>query len=193
MCKSLNIYVGVCTASIALFTELEIVVDMISIGTLLVFYLVANALIYRRYVITNNNSPLHTLMFLFLLSSTSIGFSLSWKLKQQWWGLPFFGGSMITITALFHYMVPGMPQSTEWSVPLMPWPAAMSIFLNLFLMTTLQKLSLQRFGIWACLITLFYVLYGVHSTYEAEEMKGTVDELNPNAATQQTKIGIELL
>lgn len=183
---------GAFTASIALFTELEIVVDMVNLCTLLVFYLVANALIYRRYVITVNNPPFHTLLFLSLLSCSSIAFSLSWKLKQ-WWGLPLFGGIMIIITACFHYFVPYPNQPSKWSVPFMPWPAAMSIFLNVFLMTTLKKLSLQRFGVWSCLIILFYVLYGVHSTYRAEEMGMDAGGVNPNSSAQQTKLDIQLL
>ncbi|RVW50848.1 Cationic amino acid transporter 6, chloroplastic [Vitis vinifera] len=183
---------GAFTASIALFTELEIVVDMVNLCTLLVFYLVANALIYRRYVITVNNPPFHTLLFLSLLSCSSIAFSLSWKLKQ-WWGLPLFGGIMIIITACFHYFVPYPSQPSKWSVPFMPWPAAMSIFLNVFLMTTLKKLSLQRFGVWSCLIILFYVLYGVHSTYRAEEMGMDAGGVNPNSSAQQTKLDIQLL
>ncbi|KAH9317549.1 hypothetical protein KI387_019318, partial [Taxus chinensis] len=45
-----SIFLGICTAVIALFTDLEILVNLICIGTLLVFYMVANALVYRRYV-----------------------------------------------------------------------------------------------------------------------------------------------
>lgn len=184
--------VGLCTATIALFTELTIVMDMISLGTLLVFYLVANALIYRKYVMISHNPPSHTFLYLFLLSSCAIGFSISWKLKLQLWSLLLLGGSMIIITALFHYMVPCLRQDTQWSVPFMPWPAAMSVFLNVFLMTTLKALAFQRFGIWACLITLFYVLYGVHSTYQGEEFEMGVNEVNPNSLTLQPKVDIQV-
>ncbi|KAG9452532.1 hypothetical protein H6P81_005436 [Aristolochia fimbriata] len=198
-----TIFLGICTASIALFTELEIVIEMISIGTLLVFYLVANALVYYRYVMKGSSShPIATLLFLLLLSILSLGFSLSWKLlkvsEERWWWLALLGGASIIITAIFHYWVV-LPshinnindhqyhcdhQSTitqssvaaaaassniNWAVPFMPWPAAASVFLNIFLMTTLKKKSFQRFGICSSLITLFYVLYGVHSTYSAEE------------------------
>lgn len=187
-----TIFLGVCQAFIALFTDLNIVIEMISIGTLLVFYLVANGLIYRRYVIASNNPPFQTLLFLFILSCSSLGLSLSWKLKQQWWGLPLCGGSMIIITAFFQYMVPCFRQTTEWSVPLMPWPAAISIFLNVFLMTTLPKLSYQRFGIWTCLITLFYVLYGVHSTYQGEDMELSVNGVNSKSSTHQAKLDIRV-
>ncbi|XWS62056.1 hypothetical protein CRYUN_Cryun07bG0178200 [Craigia yunnanensis] len=189
-----TLFLGLCTASIALFTDLEIVIEMISIGTLLVFYLVANALIYRKYVITSKNPPFRTLSFLFLLTSSAVGFSISWKLKQQWWGLPLFGGIMVTITAFFQYMVPCLRQPSEWSVSFMPWPAAISIFLNIFLMTTLKMLSFLRFAIWACLITVFYVLYGVHSTFEAEEMEMEMEIMavngGPNSSIQLTKLDV---
>ncbi|XP_062027790.1 cationic amino acid transporter 6, chloroplastic-like [Rosa rugosa] len=189
-----TLFLGLCTASIALFTDLEIVIEMISIGTLLVFYLVANALIYRRYVIITNNPPFQTLLFLFLLSSSAIGFSVSWKLNQQRWGLPLFGMSTVTIIAFFNYMVPCVCHPTGWSMPFMPWPAALSIFLNVFLMTTLKKFSFERFAIWACFITLFYLLYGVHSTYKAEERESTgVDEVNPSSAVQQIKLDIQVV
>ncbi|KAK8998110.1 hypothetical protein V6N11_012641 [Hibiscus sabdariffa] len=184
--------VGLCTASIALFTDLDIVIGMISIGTLSVFYLVANATIYRKYVIISQNPPFKTLSFLFLLTSSATGFSVSWKLKQQWWGMPLFGGLMVTMTALFQYTVPCViSQTSEWSVPFMPWPAAVSIFLNVFLMTTLKKLSFQRFGVWACLITVFYLLYGVHATFEAEEVEElAVSEVTNPPSTQLTKLDV---
>ncbi|MBA0616830.1 hypothetical protein Godav_026321 [Gossypium davidsonii] len=185
-----TLFLGLCTASISLFTDLDIVIEMISIGTLLVFYLVANALIYRKYVIIAKNPPFPTLSFLCFLTLTAIGFSVSWKMEHQWWGLPLFGGIMVIITALFHYMVPRFGQPSEWSVPLMPWPAAISIFLNVFLMTTLKTMSFKRFAIWGCLITVFYVLYGVHSTFEAEEMEKETMDVNevPNPSLQLTKL-----
>ncbi|TYH40541.1 hypothetical protein ES332_D12G254200v1 [Gossypium tomentosum] len=101
-----TLFLGLCTASIALFTDLDIVIEIISIGTLLVFYLVANALIYRKYVLTSKNPPFPTLSFLFLITSCAIGFSISWKLEQQWWGLPLFGGIIMVVTAFFQYTVP---------------------------------------------------------------------------------------
>lgn len=186
-------FIGLCTACIALFTGLDIIIQMVSIGTLLVFYLVANALIYRRYVINSHTSPFLTLLFLFLLTASSLGFSLSWKFKQQWWGLPLFGGFMITTTIFFQYSVPCIPQS-DWSVPFMPWPASISIFLNIFLITTLKLLSFQRFAIWSCLITIFYVLYGVHSTYQADESEIMgVDEFNSSTPNLQAKVEMQVL
>ena len=61
-------------------------------------------------------------------------------------------------------------------------------------MGTLKPLSFQRFAIWTALITLFYMLYGVHRTYQAEEMgtRGDCDVDNQaimiNSSAQQTKL-----
>ncbi|KAK7346781.1 hypothetical protein VNO80_21304 [Phaseolus coccineus] len=197
-----TVFLGICTACIALFTELDIIIELISIGTLLVFYMVANALIYHRYVITGHTPTSHTLLFLFLLSLSALCFSIAWKFKQQWWGLVLFGGFMIAITAFYQHVVLNATtaqhaQQQHWSVPFMPWPPSMSIFLNVFLITTLKTLSFQRFAIWACLITIFYVLYGVHNTYEAEEIEmGGVsvggDEVNSGVHNLQTKVEIQV-
>lgn len=190
-----TIFLGICTASIALFTDLEIVLEMISIGTLIVFYLVANALIYRRYVSLGANRPLPILLFLFLLTASSIGFSIAWRLQRTyWWVMILFGGLTIATTAVFQIKVPCCHHPLQWSVPLMPWPAAASVFLNVFLMTSLKKRSFQRFGVWNCIIVLFYVLYGVHSTFQAEELeRGRQREMtlvidNPNSPSQQAKL-----
>ncbi|XP_073111192.1 cationic amino acid transporter 6, chloroplastic-like isoform X2 [Elaeis guineensis] len=193
-----TIFLGLFTASIALFTELEIVLEMISIGTLLVFYLVANALVYRRYVKVGRNRPLPTLLFLLLLTSSSIGFSLSWKLNEgYWWEMALFGGASILVTAFFHHRVPCNHRPSEWSVPFMPWPAAASIFLNVFLMTALKAKAFVRFAVWSFVITLFYALYGVHSTYHAEEMEMErgIDQGNANPSShdhQAAKLDVQV-
>ncbi|XP_030524836.1 cationic amino acid transporter 6, chloroplastic-like [Rhodamnia argentea] len=197
-----TLFLGICTASIALFTELEIVFEMISLGTLMVFYLVANALIYRRHVIASRHRPLPTLLFLSLLSSASLGFSVSWQL-EKWWSSALFSGLAAVATASFRRMIPFHGGGDlQWSVPLMPWPASASIFLSVFLMTTLKATSFQRFGIWACVISLFYVLYGVHSTYEAEEMEkevgsdGITDPISSSSMQQialATKLDVQVL
>ncbi|CAJ1928744.1 unnamed protein product [Sphenostylis stenocarpa] len=192
-----TLFLGVCTASIALFTELDIIIELINIGTLVVFYLVANALIYRRYVIISHTPPFYTLLFLILFSLSALGFSLSWKFNQLRWGLPLFGGLMITITAFYHHKVPqthAQHADTDWWVPFMPWPPALSIFLNVFLITTLKLLSFQRFAMWACFITLFYLLYGVHSTYQAEEIEIGANQVNSSSTNLQTnKVEVQVL
>ncbi|KAL9327490.1 hypothetical protein ACSQ67_002493 [Phaseolus vulgaris] len=192
-----TLFLGVCTACVALFTDLDIIIELINMGTLVVFYLVANALIYHRYVITSHTPPFYTLLFLLLFSLSALGFSLSWKFNLLRWGLPLFGGLMITITAFYHHQVPhthAQLPHTDWCVPFMPWPPVLSIFLNLFLITTLNLLAFQRFAMWTCFITLFYLLYGVHSTYQAEEIEIGANQVNSTSTNAQTnKVELQVL
>ncbi|KAK2450399.1 cationic amino acid transporter 6, chloroplastic [Trifolium repens] len=43
--------VGIFTTAIALFTDLDVLLNLVSIGTLFVFYMVTNVVVYRRYVV----------------------------------------------------------------------------------------------------------------------------------------------
>jgi hypothetical protein len=61
---------GIFTAAIALFTDLNVLLNLVSIGTLFVFYMVANALVYRRYVAIGTTNPWPTLSFLCSFSFT---------------------------------------------------------------------------------------------------------------------------
>ncbi|KAH9299441.1 hypothetical protein KI387_031123, partial [Taxus chinensis] len=163
------LFLGVCTAAIAFFTELSIVLNMISIGTLVVFYIVANALIYRRHVKKGVAKPLATILFLVLLSASATGFALFWQLeKQGWWGLIAFGIISIVLVAGFQFHVPIVHHPKDWGVPLMPWFPAASIFLNVFLLSTLDRQSYARFGIWTLLAVLFYAFFSVHASHDAE-------------------------
>jgi len=104
---------------------------------------------------------------------------------------------MITITAFYHHQVPhthAQLPHTDWCVPFMPWPPVLSIFLNLFLITTLNLLAFQRFAMWTCFITLFYLLYGVHSTYQAEEIEIGANQVNSTSTNAQTnKVELQVL
>ncbi|KAL4199646.1 hypothetical protein AMTRI_Chr03g52270 [Amborella trichopoda] len=185
---------GMCTAFIALFAGLDQIIEMISIGALLVFYMVANALIYRRYVRPGFSRPLPTLLFLVILSAISCGFAIQWKLERGWWELGMFGLAYISMIAIFQGLVTPVYRPAKWRVPLMPWPASASIFLNVFLLGTLRRRSYQRFGIWSLVVCLFYLLYSVHSTYNAEDQKTNADGGSASLASngEQNKVEIQM-
>lgn len=51
----------------------------------------------------------------------------------------------------------------------MPWIPSISIFLNIFLLGSLDGPSYVRFGFFSSLAVLVYVLYSVHASFDAEE------------------------
>ncbi|XP_002973649.2 cationic amino acid transporter 6, chloroplastic [Selaginella moellendorffii] len=165
-----TVFLGVVTSAISLFTDLEILLNMISIGTLFVFYMVANALIFRRHVVRKISSPWPTLVFLALFSGSAIGFVTFWNLNRNdlWWGLVFFGVLCVLLTMIFWWKVPQAHKPADWGAPLMPWLAAVSIFLNVFLLGSVDWQSYRRFGLWSIVVVIFYVVYSVHASFDAE-------------------------
>ncbi|XP_015059086.1 cationic amino acid transporter 7, chloroplastic-like [Solanum pennellii] len=174
-----SVFLGICTAAIALFTDLQILLNLVSIGTLFVFYMVANAVIYKRYVSIGVTNPWPTLSFLFCFSLTSILFTLLWQFAPPGKPKAFMLGACtaiaIAVLQLFHYMVPQAQKPEFWGVPLMPWIPSMSIFLNIFLLGSLDRPSYVRFGFFSALAVLVYVLYSVHASFDAEE-DGTLSQ-----------------
>jgi len=192
-----TLFLGICTAFIAFFTDLHVLLDLISIGTLFVFYMVANALVYRRHVVVGKTSPVPTLAYLTVFTALAACFVSLWQTsittheqeKQQHahlttksssisssWGLLIMcAGLAIFITAVFWWKVPAPSPwvlhnnkgKEQWTVPCMPWIAAASIFLNIFLLGSVDKKSYVRFAIWTALAVVLYFLYVVHSTNDA--------------------------
>ncbi|PIA59207.1 hypothetical protein AQUCO_00400232v1 [Aquilegia coerulea] len=165
-------FLGILTAAISLFTDLNILLNLVSIGTLFVFYMVGNAVIYRRYVTAGVTNPWHTRLFLLCFTFTAIIFTLTWQLVPP--GKPkVFILVACTVIAfafiqLFQFAVPQVLKPQFWGVPLMPWIPSISIFLNVFLLGSLDKPSYVRFGIFSGLTVLVYLLYSVHASFDAE-------------------------
>ncbi|KAG7581031.1 Cationic amino acid transporter C-terminal [Arabidopsis suecica] len=165
-------FLGIFTAVLALFTDLNVLLNLVSIGTLFVFYMVANAVIFRRYVAVGYTKPWPTLSFLCLFSITSIFFTLVWQLAPRgppkWFILGASAVTAIAIVQIFHCVVPQARIPEFWGVPLMPWTPCVSIFLNIFLLGSLDAPSYIRFGFFSGLAVLIYVFYSVHASYDAE-------------------------
>lgn len=92
----------------------------------------------------------------------------------------------IAVLQLFHCVVPQARKPEFWGVPLMPWIPSISIFLNLFLLGSLDGPSYARFGFFSVLIVLVYVLYSVHASFDAEEA-GSLSEKNAEFMKESNK------
>ncbi|XP_010494590.1 PREDICTED: cationic amino acid transporter 7, chloroplastic-like [Camelina sativa] len=165
-------FLGIFTAALALFTDLNVLLNLVSIGTLFVFYMVANAVIFRRYVVVGYTKPWPTLSFLCLFSITSVFFTLVWQLAPpgplRWFMLGASAVTAIAIVQIFHCVVPQAMIPEFWGVPLMPWTPCVSISLNIFLLGSLEAPSYIRFGCFSGLAVLVYVFYSVHASFDAE-------------------------
>ncbi|XP_066356344.1 cationic amino acid transporter 6, chloroplastic-like isoform X2 [Miscanthus floridulus] len=177
-------FLGVFTAALALFTELDILLNLVCIGTLFVFYMVANAVVYRRYAGSVSEPAARgggggarwpTLAFLTVFSLAALAFTLAWKLAPteprgvRAGLLAACAALAVAAVATFKALVPQALVPELWGVPGMPWVPAASVFLNVFLLGSLDRPSYVRFAIFSAAALLVYVLYSVHASYDAEE------------------------
>ena len=152
--------------------------DLVSIGTLFVFYMVANAVVFRRYAGDGDGRrrAWPALAFLGAFSLIALAFTLVWQLAPA----AAAGGARtgllaacaalaVATVAAFQALVPQAHAPELWGVPGMPWVPAASVFLNVFLLGSLDRPSYVRFGFFSAAAVLVYVLYSVHASYDAEE------------------------
>ncbi|KAF7815542.1 cationic amino acid transporter 1-like [Senna tora] len=165
------------TAVIAFFTKLEILSNLLSISTLFIFMLVALALLVRRYYstgVTTKSNQMIVCLTLILGSSTAI--SGYWASGSDGWaGYVVAGPFWLLGTAGLSLWVPQAKQPKHWGVPLVPWLPSLSIAINIFLLGSIDKDSFIRFGIWSAFLLVYYLLFGLHASYdtakESEEGK----------------------
>ncbi|KAG0495034.1 hypothetical protein HPP92_006028 [Vanilla planifolia] len=170
-----SLFLGGITAAIALFTDLTVLLNLVTIGTLFVFYMVANAVIFRRYVVVGTTDPRPTAAFLLCFSLASLAFALVWRLVPASAGaarasvLGVCAAAAVIAVCTFRSLVAQARKPELWGLPWMPVVPAVSIFLNIFLLGSLDGASYARFGFFSLLAVVFYALYGVHASFDVEE------------------------
>lgn len=160
----------VATSIIAFFTKLDILANLLSISTLFIFMLVAIALLVRRYYVsgvTTSADRNKLIVCLALILGSSIATAMYWGLTTEG-----YIGFCITVpiwlvgTAGIAFFVPRAREAKMWGVPLVPWLPSASIAINLFLLGSIDKKSFMRFGAWTGFLLVYYLLFGLHASYD---------------------------
>lgn len=163
------------SAIIGFFTDLEVLASVSSISTLFIFMLMAIALLVRRYYVRDVTSrPEHIkfIVFLLVIIGTSIGISVLWNTNTYGWigyaiVVPLWFFSTLGLSVFV-----GQKRAPKvWGVPMVPWLPSVSIAMNLFLMGSLGYMAYIRFGICTLVMLAYYVLVGVHATYDTVQQQ----------------------
>ncbi|GJN35494.1 hypothetical protein PR202_gb24277 [Eleusine coracana subsp. coracana] len=115
--------------------------------------------------------------------ASSVATAASWGVGSGGW-VPYAVTVPAWLTATM-YLQLGVPKARapkKWGVPLVPWLPAASIFINIFLLGSIDAKSFMRFGIWTAALLAYYFLFGLHASYDtakalaAEAQAGKVEE-----------------
>ncbi|KAK6157461.1 hypothetical protein DH2020_011709 [Rehmannia glutinosa] len=154
---------------LAFFSSLDVLSSVLSFSTLFIFMLMAVALLMRRYYVKDVTPKCDAIKFmvsLFVIFGASLGITILWSSnKREWIGYAVFGGLWVLgtlgIALTSKHRVPKV-----WGVPLVPWLPSLSIAMNIFLIGSLGAVAVWRFLICSAIMLIYYVLAGVHATYD---------------------------
>eukprot|EP01133_Synstelium_polycarpum_P011960 gene11960-13940_t len=177
-----TLFTGACAALIALFVEIQILADMVSIGTLLSFTLVSTCVLIMRYPAINDKSEsnakwivrnfpvfLQKPMWLCLIIAVLAGITGAGYAHD----LPFeiivvFGVLMLAVSSIMFFLVPcDIP--TGFRCPLVPGLPIVSIWFNMYLMVSLSWETWVRLIVWLFIGFLIYFFYGAKNSRVGRE------------------------
>ncbi|KAL2476537.1 Cationic amino acid transporter 8 [Abeliophyllum distichum] len=167
---------------LAFFSSLDVLSSVLSFSTLFIFMLMAVALLVRRYYVKDVTPKCDTMKFvtsLFVIFGSSIGITILWSSKYRGWI-----GYVVTIGSWFLGTL-GLALTSKqripkvWGVPLVPWLPSLSIAMNLFLIGSLGAAAVWRFIICSVIMLVYYVLAGVHATYDMAHIDQQELKLEP--------------
>jgi len=177
-----TLLITISSACIAFFTSLDVLSSLISVSTLFVFVMISIALLVRRYYVrgvTTKENQLKLVIFFILIVASSMGISAYWGLRPNGWI-----GYTITVPVWFFstfgmsYFLTQQRKPRFWGVPLVPWLPSLSIATNIFLMGSLESEAFIRFGICTLIMLVYYVFFGLHTTYDMAHRQEKVQTIN---------------
>eukprot|EP00798_Chlamydomonas_sp_ICE-L_P022436 gene22436-29548_t len=167
-----TVIIGGISAIIGLFTSLDGLIDLVSIGILLVFWLVALASIWRRnYVagVTSTQGVVSSVVHLVVFCALSLTFSVTWVLEtggelNYIYNAVFFVACILVAISMFFCCKPVFTPE-KYVCPAFPFVACASLFLNTFLLSQLSESGYITFGYWTVFVVGVYLLYSMPASW----------------------------
>ncbi|KAK7392935.1 hypothetical protein VNO78_21385 [Psophocarpus tetragonolobus] len=187
------------TSIVAFFTNFRVLSNLLSISTLLIFVLVAVALLVRRYYssgVTTKVNQGKLIACLVLIIGSSCGISAYWAKSDGFIGYVICVPLWVLGSGGLWLGVPMARQPKCWGVPLVPWLPALSIFINVFLLGSIDVHSYVRFLVWTALLLVYYGLVGLHASYDTAkefETKSNANEGDKELNTTQEGVPSQLI
>lgn len=152
---------GVTAGLIALFMSLDVLTDMISIGTLMAFTTVCAGVVLLRCDSTTNPSRPALLMVAYLIPCTALCVALRFLGNgcPVWVAVVLFVITLIPVVLFARF--PKAAPPTTYACPFVPFFPLFGMFCNLYLICSLSALSYIRILVWTIIGFALYFGYGI--------------------------------
>jgi APA family basic amino acid/polyamine antiporter len=149
---------------LALLFDIEILSELVSIGTLVVFAMICCGVVFRRYYVRGQGGSLKPVgLRIGGIIISSVAFSLSYTEKAPI-AVPivFFVAWLASTATLLQLPVLYIP--TKYKCPGSPWLPSFGVLSCLHLIGSLGWPAYVRWLVWFTLGTIVYLCYGLHQS-----------------------------
>jgi len=159
-----SIFTGVTTGLLALVVDIDILAQLVSIGTLSIFLSVNMALLVRRYTpkdATCFKERAPVLLRCGLLCASTLIFSGLYVQHEPSWSLIFMAVCIVLATASFHMLDAGelnIPTSGDFKAPFVPWLPALGVLATSQLLVSLGAVAWVRYILYTSICTIGYLV-----------------------------------
>ncbi|GLJ08144.1 hypothetical protein SUGI_0082060 [Cryptomeria japonica] len=163
-------FMAIASASVAFFSRLDVLSNLRAISSLFIYALLSVALLVRRHYLRGKTSASRAFLlttFIVVIICSSIGTSVYWALSSGLIGYYITVPVWFLATAGLALFVPQSREAKLWGVPMVPWVPSLSIFINVFLMGSLDYESFVRFGVCTIVMLVYYAFFGLHASFDA--------------------------
>uniref|UniRef100_A0A3Q3XGG1 Cationic amino acid transporter C-terminal domain-containing protein n=1 Tax=Mola mola TaxID=94237 RepID=A0A3Q3XGG1_MOLML len=174
---------GVVAAIMALLFDLKALVDMMSIGTLFAYTLVAICILILRYYSSQEpillTSPFSVISYRLFLCLFISGVVVSLQ-ALKWWSL-LCVSLMVLALILILMIIWRQPQSTTkatFMVPFVPLLPIFSTIVNVYLMVQLGSDTWIRYTVWMAVGLIIYFSYGVQHSVQKQRLQNLHNQIS---------------
>lgn len=172
--------------TLALLVDISTLAQLVSIGTLFVFFMVDFGVLVRRFCKPDTTGWAAFLWRALPMLLFNIGFTISFRLGAPVAVYVVFAALWVVAAAAL-LMLPVVWRPEGFAVPLSPITPALGMFVTLHLIGSLGWKSYVRFCIWAAASIVVYILYSMHRAdakdLEDERMAELASATNGTDAT----------
>ncbi|XP_053187059.1 cationic amino acid transporter 2 family protein [Scomber japonicus] len=172
---------GVVAAIMALLFDLKALVDMMSIGTLFAYTLVAICILILRYQTDLSEDSI----FLAIILSIFISRAMDSLQALDWWSLLCVSVTILMLVLII-LIICRQPQSTTkaaFMVPFVPLLPIFSTFVNVYLMVQLGSDTWIRYAVWMAVGLIIYFGYGVHHSVQKQRLQNLHNHVSIHSIT----------
>ncbi|XP_045896769.1 cationic amino acid transporter 2 family protein [Micropterus dolomieu] len=172
---------GVVAAIMALLFDLKALVDMMSIGTLFAYTLVAICILILRYQADLNEDSI----FLAIILSIVISGAVDSLQALEWWSLLCVSvvAVMLVLITLVIWRQPQSTTKAAFMVPFVPLLPIFSTSVNVYLMVQLGSDTWIRYAVWMAVGLIIYFCYGVQHSVQKQRLRNSHNQVRIHSIT----------